>query len=414
MLGSRSERSFCQSLLALVVQNLKSAQANPSTFMKLICTQADLNAHLSLVSRAVPSRPSHPILANVLLVADARTHQVSLTGFDLSLGVLTSFNAQVESGGTVTLPAKLLGDIVSRLPDGDITMDINDDDHVATITCAFGRYQVRGLGAEEYPELPTVEDGNVTYLPVESLIEGLRGSLFASSADETKQVLTGVHVMAEADGLEFAATDGHRLAVVETLNPETESDPGAEDSIVFDVTVPGKALREVERMLQMHSGTETVAVRFDPGQLIFEWANQRLTSRLLEGQYPNYRQLIPRQFAHQVTIDRRQFIGALERISVLADQKNSIIKLALDNDQQEMVLSVDAQDVGSGRESVAAQISGDSLTAAFNVRYLLEGLKAFTTAEVQMQFNNPTSPAIVTPLGGLKMTYLVMPVQIRG
>ena len=383
--------------------------------MKLICTQSDLNTHLSLVSRAVPSRPSLPVLANVLLNADETTQRVSLTGFDLSLGVQTSFAAQVEVGGTLTLPAKLLTDIVSRLPDGELTLEAEADGSLATLTCALGRYQVRGMAADQYPELPTLDNGEATHLLVESLVEGLRGSLFATSGDETKQVLTGVHVTAEGDEMEFAATDGHRLAVVQTVKPgaETETAAAAPKVATFDVTVPGKALRELERMLQMHPSVEAIAVRFDQGQLIFEWEHQRITSRLLEGQYPNYRQLIPRQFSRQMTVERRLFISALERIAVLADQKNNIVKLSLDGTKQEIVVSVDAPDVGNGREAVAAQISGEDLDIAFNARYLLEGLKAFNTTEIQMQFNAATSPSIVTPLGGMKMTYLVMPVQIR-
>ncbi len=382
--------------------------------MKFVCNQSELNTHLSLVGRAVPSRPSHPVLANVLLVTDEETNQVSLTGFDLSLGVQTSFTASVETGGRLTLPAKLLSDIVSRLPDGEITFDDDDGETVVTLTCASGRYQVRGMSAEEYPDLPTIDGGDVAYLPVEALGEGLGGTLFASSADESKQVLTGVHLAAGVEGLEFAATDGHRLSVVETLSvTEDDAEPVPTNTAEFDVTVPGKALRELERMLQMHQSSKAIAVRFDQGQLIVEWDNQRLTSRLLEGQYPNYRQLIPRQFSKQMTVDRRLLVGALERIAVLADQKNGIVKLSLSNDAQEAVVSVDAPDVGSGQESIPAQITGEDLDVAFNVKYLLEGLKAFTTSEIQMQFNSATSPAIATPLGGMKMTYLVMPVQIR-
>ncbi|HEY9647073.1 MAG TPA: DNA polymerase III subunit beta [Chroococcidiopsis sp.] len=385
--------------------------------MKLTCAQTELNTHLSLVSRVVPSRPSHPVLANVLLSADADTQRVSLTGFDLSLGVQTSFAAQVEESGTLTLPSKLLSDIVSRLPNGELTLDDSEGETLVTLTCSTGRYQMRGMSAVDYPELPTIEGTDVVYLPVEALIQGLQGSLFSASTDETKQVLTGVHLSVETDSMEFAATDGHRLAVVQTQSTDSadrdaDAQPASSDAN-FDVTVPGKALRELERMLQMDRA-EAVAVRFDQGQLIFEWDNQRLTSRLLEGQYPNYNQLIPRQFARQLTVDRRLFIGALERIAVLADQRNSIVKLSLDFGKQELLVSVDAQDVGSGRETVPAQISGEDMDIAFNVKYLLEGLKAFDTSEIQMQFNTSTSPAIVSPLGGFKMTYLVMPVQIRG
>ncbi|NJR49224.1 MAG: DNA polymerase III subunit beta [Leptolyngbyaceae cyanobacterium CSU_1_3] len=384
--------------------------------MKLVCAQNNLNSHLSLVSRAVSSRPTHPVLANILLSADAKTQQVSLSAFDLSLGIQTSFSAQVQEGGTLTLPAKLLGDIVARLPDGDITLDSDlnaETGMLTTLTCASGRYQMRGMSAEEFPELPAIEDGELAHLSTEALIDGLRGTLFSSSGDETKQVLTGVHLSLQPDGLEFAATDGHRLAVVQTINQDEDGSPASktENDASLDVTIPAKALQELIKMLGQSGAS--IAVRFDQGQVVFEWTNQRLTSRLLEGQYPNYRQLIPRQFSHQMTLDRRVLLGALERISVLADQKNNIVKMSLDGNNQELTLSVDAQDVGSGRESMTAQITGDSLDVAFNVKYLVDGLKAIATTDVQMQLNTATSPAILSPLGSLKMTYLVMPVQVR-
>lgn len=165
-------------------------------------------------------------------------------------------------------------------------------------------------------------------------------------------------------------------------------------------------------MLDRQNGN-AISVQFDQGQVVFEWTDQRLTSRLLEGQYPNYRQLVPRQFTHQLTIDRRAFLTALERISVLADQKNNIVKVQLDPLTEQLTLSVDAQDVGSGREAIPAQISGEGMDIAFNVRYLLDGLKAINTTHVQMQLNTATSPVVLSPLGDLKMTYLVMPVQVR-
>jgi DNA polymerase-3 subunit beta len=387
--------------------------------MKLVCTQNSLSTSLSLVSRAVSTRPTHPVLANVLLVANAETQQVSLSAFDLSLGIQTSFAATVEAAGRLTLPAKLLTDIVSRLPEGDITLESGSDDDASfltTLTCSSGRYQVRGMSADEFPELPTVTDGESLHLPSEAMLDGLRGALFAASADETKQVLTGVHLTLAAEELEFAATDGHRLSVVQTTNVDDEGNRAknstAEDAEALDVTIPAKALQELAKMLERQTGS-SVAVKLDRNQVIFEWVDQRLTSRLLEGQYPNYRQLIPRQFTHQTTVDRRLFLSSLERIAVLADQKNNIVKLTVDLTNQAMSLSVDAPDVGSGEETIPAQITGEDMAIAFNVKYLLDGLKALNTTEIQLQFNTPTSPAILTPLGGLKMTYLVMPVQVR-
>jgi DNA polymerase-3 subunit beta len=400
--------------------------------MKLVCTQSDLNTNLSLVSRAVPSRPTHPVLGNVLLTADADTQQVRLTAFDLSLGIQTSFAAQVEVDGEMTLPAKLLNDIVSRLPEGEITLeDVTEEATseqacnrlLVTLTCASGRYQVRGMDAQEFPELPQVEAGVAVELPVEAVSEGLRGSLFATSADETKQVLTGVHLTLQPDTIEFAATDGHRLAVVlaalrldsVTANPssqgETPAKPGQQSPLEF--TLPARALRELERMLAIRQASVTLALHFEQGQVVFQGGDHRLTSRTLEGQYPAYRQLIPRQFQRQLTIDRRKLLGAVERIAVLADQKNNIVKFSIDSPNQHLSLSVEAQDVGSGQESMEAEISGDSLDIAFNVKYLIDGLKALPTSDIQIQMNAANTPVILTPLGGVKMTYLIMPVQLR-
>ncbi|GAX37866.1 DNA polymerase III subunit beta [Nodularia sp. NIES-3585] len=386
--------------------------------MKLVCTQSDLSTNLSLVSRAVPSRPTHPVLANVLLQADAQTNQVSLTAFDLSLGIRTSFNAQVLETGAIALPAKLLVDITSRLQEGELTLDdqsalesetATGEGLIVTLTPKSGHYQVRAMGAEEFPELPIIENTEPIQLTTAALIEGLRGSLFATSGDETKQVLTGVHLTVKQDTLEFAATDGHRLAVVETTNERPLG-----DSNQLEVTVPARALRELQRMLAHNAASdEAIALYLDQGQVVFAWQNQRLTSRTLDGQYPAYRQLIPRQFERQLTIERKQLISTLERIAVLADQKNNIVKVSINSAAQEITLSCEAQDVGSGRESIPAQISGEDIEIAFNIKYLMEGLKELPSSEIQIHLNQALTPVIFTPLGGLKMTYLAMPVQLR-
>jgi DNA polymerase-3 subunit beta len=351
-------------------------------------------------------------LANVLVHVDEPTQQVRLIGFDLSLGIQTSFAAEVAEGGTLTLPAKLLNDIVSRLPDDSVTVDERETAFV-TLTSASGRYQVRGLEAAEYPELPEIESQEPVYLPPDALLEGLRGSLFAASADETKQVLTGVHLTVQPEGLEFAATDGHRLAVVKVQDSQENGALTAQVANL-EVTVPARALRELERILGLRQSLDPVALSLEQGQVVFQWGEQRLTSRTLEGQYPTYRQLIPQQFERQVTLDRRALLSALERIAVLADQRNSIVKFSMDADTQQVTISVDAQDLGSGQESIPAQISGDSLDIAFNVKYLTDGLKIFNTADVQIQLNSAVSPVVLNPLGGSKLTYLVMPVQLRG
>lgn len=375
--------------------------------MKIVCSQSDLAGNLSLVSRAVPSRPTHPVLANILM--QASTSQVNLTAFDLSLGISTSFTAEVLEEGEIALPSKLILDIISKLPEGDITLTSKEegDGISVTIKPKSGKYQIRGMGAEEFPELPVITNASNIQIPSESLSEGLKRALFATSGDETKQVLTGLHIKFTQDILEFAATDGHRLAVVELKRDDDT--PTMDESV--EVTLPAKALRELQKMLS--SAPQEVNMCIDQGQAVFTWGNQRLTSRTLEGYYPAYWQLIPQQFERLVTLERKQFIGALERISVLADQKNNIVKISIDNANQEITLSCEAQDVGSGTESIPAQVSGDDIEIAFNVKYLMEGLKELPSPEIQMHLNQQLTPAIFTPLGGLKMTYLAMPVQIR-
>ncbi|HEY9866874.1 MAG TPA: DNA polymerase III subunit beta, partial [Candidatus Obscuribacterales bacterium] len=381
-----------------------------------------LSSNLSWVSRAIPSRPNHPIFSNILIDADEENQRLNLTAFDLSLGIRASMQATVAEGGTLTVPAKLFNDIVSRLPGGEITIDDEAGEAIVNLTSSSGKYQVRGMASEEYPELPSIETGDSIHLAAESLISGLKGTLFATSSDETKQVLTGVHLKVQNNTIEFASTDGHRLAVVQTENlSETDPDEELEE---FEVTVPARALREVERMVAMrtvdtHGGSKedspvVITLRFDESQVIFELGEQRLNTRKLEGAYPAYQQLIPHQFLNQINLDRRGFVGALERIAVLASQKNDIVKCSIDHVNQIIALSVEAADVGNALESLPAQISGDEpKELAFNVKYLLEGLKVFNTSEVSLQLNAATTPVIVNPLGGIKMTYLVMPVQLR-
>lgn len=395
--------------------------------MKVVCTQSTLSSNLSLVSRAVPSRPTHPILANVLLEADEEKGRLDLTGFDLSLGICTSFSATVIESGTLALPAKLLNDIVSRLPESEITISDEPDpealeDERATLISASGRFKInQEKNVEEYPELPPVEASEYLVLPVSALTDGLRGVLFAASTDETKQVLTGVHLTRTEAGLEFAATDSHRLAVVQTpvseveeRSVETESnngDTGGRED--FEVTIPARALRELKQMLGSPKESQSIQLKVDEGQVVFDFDTRHLRSQKLEGQYPDYRRLIPQEFSRQISLDRKELLRGLELVAVLADQKNNTVKFSLDSDKQELNLSVETQDVGSAKQSMSAQIVGESIEIAFNIKYLMDGLRALPANEIKMQLNEGDRPVIFTPLGGIKMTYLVMPVQMR-
>lgn len=373
--------------------------------MHFVISQTQLSQALSEVKSAIATRPTHPILANVRLDADAKSQTIMVTAFDLNLAIQLVLPAQIVIDGSITVPHKLTNEIVSRLPDEDITFMLNDAG-VIDMRCGSGRYQLYGLPTDEFPELPKLdtENSDNTELSSSLLLKGLAATLFASSGDETKRILTGIHLTVLGDSIEFAATDGHRLTVLNQELPEG-------DRAKFSRTIPARSLRELEKHCKAHESN--IAIAYDNANIIFATSTKTVISRLLDGAYPNYRQLIPAAFERRVTFERRLFLAALERIAVLADQKNNIVKLTVDSVGQAIALSVESPDVAAGREEVPTQVSGEDIEIAFNTKYLLEGLKSFDCSELQLQLNSATSPAVIVPIGADKRTYLLMPVQIR-
>tara|TARA_Y100001968_G_scaffold333736_1_gene398852 strand:- start:15052 stop:16188 length:1137 start_codon:yes stop_codon:yes gene_type:complete len=377
--------------------------------MRLTCSQTELNYALQQVSRAVASRPTHPVLANVLLTADQGTNRLSFTGYDLSLGIQTFISASVESSGAITLPARLLVEIVSKLSNDAPIIFESEDDELIILKSKTGSYQVRGISADDFPDLPLVESGKSIKINSDNFVSALKSTLFASSPDEAKQLLTGVHLSFKGSSMEAAATDGHRLAV---LNFSNILDSNNEEE--FSITLPSRSLREVERFISSSKKNDYINFYSDQGQVVFMASDQIVTSRTLDGVYPNYRQLIPDEFINKLKFNRLDFIASLERIAVLADQHNNIVKISTIEDSNTALITADAQDVGSGSESIPVQINGKIDQIAFNVKYLLEGLKVINTDEINLECNSPTTPAIFTPgEEKSKYIYLVMPVQIR-
>ncbi len=387
--------------------------------MKIVCLQSDLKNNLAFVSRAVPSRPEPLVLGNVLLEADSTSQKLTMTAFDGRLGMRTSFSANITHGGTITLPAKLFNDIVSRLPEMEVSLTCDESEDngnlVATLSAVSSKLQLNGMDASEFPELPVVSTQNTIDLPVATFLEGLKGCLFAASTELSKEILTGVHVCsAQATTLEFAATDSHRLAVVKIFLDDFEATEETKIKLPeFAVTIPARALRELEKMLaDAAANQETFKMRYDDTQIIFEGNSRTLTTLRLTGAYPPYQRLIPSTFERCLVCDRKRLLSSLELVSVMA-QRNNIAKFSLDSAQEELTLSVDAQDIGSAKQSLSAEITGENIDIAFNIKYLTDGLKAINAGEVKIQLNEWNQPVIFTPLTGLKMTYLVMPVQIR-
>ncbi len=388
--------------------------------MEIVCKQNDFNNAIQLVSKAVSSRPTHPILGNLLFTADQGTNKISLTGFDLNLGIQTSFEAEVKKSGAITIPSKLLSEIVNKLPaETPVSLNVDENSDNILIKSDRGSFSLKGIPSDDYPNLPFVETGTSINIDPSSFLKSLKLTIFASSNDDSKQLLTGVNFIFKKKYLESAATDGHRLAVVLVDNNENineninEIDNELSNEENLSVTIPTRSLREIEKLVSLKTTENSIKLFYDKGQIVFISSNQVITTRTLEGSYPNYSQLIPDSFSKLFTFNTKKLIEALERIAVLADQQSSVVKIKVEENDFALI-SADAQDIGSANETLPVSSSVKQFDIAFNVRYLLEGLKVIFTKNVILKCNLPTTPAVIVPEDNINsFTYLVMPVQVR-
>ena len=371
--------------------------------MKFCISQKDLSSALAHLTRIVPNRPSHPILGNILIRVGAG--KATLTAFDLSVGLELNLTADDHDHGSLTVPGKLFFDIVSKLPDGELLLESAEDDGLYRLNIASdtGNYQIAGLPEEDFTALPTT-DGAACELPAEVIRQALGHCLVSVSDDQTKQVLTGAHFKLSEKDLEIASTDGHRLGVFHAPEIETEAPD-------FAVTIPKTALAELERLLN-DSGAETLTLAADDTQAVFTVDDSVLTCRILDGAYPAYNQLIPRQFSRDYNVDRRRLLGAVERVTILSDNKTSLVKLSFDGDS--LTVSAQASDIGSAKEKMEFSPGdvGGIFEIAFNAKYLIQGLKIFNSTTVFLKMNEANQPCVIAAPGSDKTLYLLMPVQI--
>jgi len=358
-------------------------------------TSEFINA-LALVNGSIDKRAINPLLCYCKM--EVANNCVTLTGFDfktmtqICLSDISDSIGETAMDGAVLFPPQIALSLCQKLQTDTVTFLIEDSRlHVNR------NYQIEYLPAEDYPVLPSLS-GDVISLPGEDLQRHLSFANVALSSDETKQILTGINFSQEGDMIALAATDGHRLAMA-----EFES-----SSKISNVTVAGDGVRQLLKLLKKRDGD--VQILLDNSHVQFACDNHTLTSRVLDGVYPNYRQLIPREFARRVVMERESVIHALDRLSVLVGSRN-VVKFSLDLDT--VILATEGGELGQGQEQIPAEVEGEALDVAFNVKYVLEGLKAMSTSQVQMQLNSATAPVVFSPLGEDKWLYLVMPIQLR-
>ena len=363
--------------------------------MKFSATKEKLLEGLQQVQNVVSTRTTLPILSNVLL--QAKEGAVHLTTTDLDVGVRGSFEANVDKVGATTLPARRLFTIIRELPSSEIAIEV-DGKNAASIRSGQSFFKILGLPEEEFPPLPKFENAKVVTMRQKDLHDGLRKTAYAISTDETRYVLNGVLFSFKENKLTLVATDGRRLAM---LDIELEFPRSHEAEII----VPTKAVTELQRLLKDDG---EVKISVGSGQIAFDLNNTLLVSKLIEGNYPNYKQVIPSEAKERVTLERETLLNSLRRVSLLASDKSNSIKLNFSKNNIE--ITANTPEVGEAKESLAVVYKGRDFSIAFNPEFLMAPLRNLTEDEVFLDLIDEMSPGVLkiqTPF-----LYVLMPMRI--
>jgi DNA polymerase-3 subunit beta len=370
------------------------------TSMKLTCAKDELAEKLQVAGRGVSTRTTVQILAGILL--RAASGQLSLSATDMEISLRVALEAQVDDEGSVVVPGRLLVDIVRLLPTGEVTISHRAEEGVVELVCGSASYRLHTYAAEDFPRLPEIDDANAFTVDREAFVDTIARVSRSASRDESRPVLTGVLVRFEGDKLVMAATDSYRLSVKET---GLSDGPGRE----VEAIVPARALAELARIAQ---GGESGAIKVgvQENQVVFGVDDVWLTARRIDGQFPNYKQLLPETFEAEVTMPREEFLDVVRRTSVLAQRKSP---LRLRFEDGELTVSAQTQDVGEAHESLPISYSGEAIEIGFNAEFLRDGLESVTDDSVRLKLISPLRPGLIHGETD-DFLYLIMPIRLAG
>ncbi|MBO2519001.1 MAG: DNA polymerase III subunit beta [Firmicutes bacterium] len=375
------------------------------TPVELLLDHERFSTAVALVERTVSSRDTIPALTGILLEAgEGGGSGVRLTASDLEMGVTTQIEADVRAPGRVLLPGRLLSSIVRRLPGGDVRL-ATDGSGVVHLTSGASRFQLRALDPSDFPTLPQVE-GGPWQVDARLLREGLERTEFAASPEESRPVLSGVLVEVEGGHFRAVATDSSRLAFyqVPLVPPEEGAEVSAEP---LHVLVPGRSLGEVRRLLA--GLEEPVVLRVSEHHVSFQTSTFLFFSRLIEGVFPDYRRVFPKEQQVRLTVDRLALLEALERIALVSRKGPAVVRLQVDGELQ---LESHGAEAGQASESVPVEELEGAGRTAYQVRYLTEVLRVLSTPQVRFAFSEGDHPGTIEPVGEEGYTYVVMPVRL--
>lgn len=379
--------------------------------MKVSCLQENLNEGLSIVGRAVATRTTLPITNNVLIGTDEGRLKLSAT--NLEIAITAWIGAKVEEEGVTTVPARLLSEFVGSLPNEQIDLNVPTNSNNMNLKCARFEARITGIAAEEFPPIPTVTEGTATEMDPELLQNAIQKVVFAAATEDSRPVLTGVQMELKGDSLILAAADGFRLAV-------HEASLGADVPEETSVIIPARTLSELSRLIGDQEEPVSVMVNPAKSQVLFKLKNVEIVSQLIQGTFPNYGQLIPKEFVTKATVDIAEFARATKAASIFARDGSGIVRVQMAAGEGDSVgeLSVEArsEEVGNDMGKIDATVEGDDAKIAFNSKYLTDVLNVLSKGGVSLETTSPSSPGVLRPVESPEDTsyvHVVMPMFVQ-
>jgi DNA polymerase-3 subunit beta len=368
-----------------------------STGLRVTCNRDELVRQLSVVSRALSMRSTVQILSGVLL--EASGEQLALAATDMELSLQVGLGSQVEGEGRVVVPGRLLVELARLLPPDDVAITHRPEDGVVEVTCGAAHYKLHTYGVEDFPRLPDASAATLFTVDRAALVGTAVKVSRSASRDESRPVLTGILVRFEPGKLVMAATDAYRLSVKQT--------PLEAEAPELEAIVPARALVELGRIAQ---GGGELQLGVHENQVVFTTDGTVLTTRRIDGQFPNYSQLFPETFEHELAIPRDELLDVVRRTAVMS-QRNSPLRLRFA--EGELTVSVQTQELGEARESMPVPFSGEPLEIGFNPDFLREGIESVEEDELRLKLISPLRPAVIE-VESEDFSYLIMPIRLPG
>ncbi len=366
--------------------------------MKFKCQQNILSNAINMVSKAVSSKTTLPILSGLFF--EATNGSLKLIGNDLSLSIETTVEATIIETGSIVIPARLFSELIRKLPNEEITFNINEN-HVVEITCGDSNFKIVGLPGNEYPELPNMDQENSFLIDKELFANMIRQTSFAISQDESRPILTGALLEIENGKFNMVAIDGFRMAIKKAI---------IKTDLNKKAVVPGRTLNEINKLLSQNDSKGDLRISFDDKQVLFSTGDLKVYSRLLAGEFINYNQILPTEHKSVAITSTDSFLTAIDRSFLMArENKNVAIKFEVKDD---FIKITSNSEMGSSVEKVHIKLEGQDLEIGFNPKYLIDALKIVDSEDIKIEFVNNVSPCIIKPMDNDNYIYLVLPCRI--